>query len=324
MLLGLQMILKFIVFTTIPLAGSTVIPTIGIFAQPSTSSHCPTEGKCEGIAASYVKFVEAHGARVVPISYYATDEDIEETFNSINGVLFPGGGASVPDSAKRVWELALLANQQGDYFPLWGTCNGFEWLVELAGGELDRWFDSENISLPLNFTATTESSRLLSGLNETLMTMLSDPNQTFAFNNHVQGIEPSHFEATSSLTNMFSILANSYDRQGKPFVALMEGRALPFYGVQYHPEKNVWETGLTADGMPYENIPHSPASMEHTLYYSKFFVAESRKNMHSFSDAAVENAALVWNCPLFPGTEFVQSFIFVAPCTSVDGVQIAQ
>jgi gamma-glutamyl hydrolase len=54
------------------------------------------------IAASYVKFVESHGARAVPVNYYASDDDIDTLFGSLNGVLFPGGGAAVPEGAYRM------------------------------------------------------------------------------------------------------------------------------------------------------------------------------------------------------------------------------
>lgn len=45
------------------------------------------------------------------------------------------------------------ANKNGDYFPLWGTCQGFELLTALtAGNDLLSEFDAENICLPLDFT----------------------------------------------------------------------------------------------------------------------------------------------------------------------------
>jgi gamma-glutamyl hydrolase len=46
-------------------------------------------------------------------------------------VLMPGGGAVVPENAKRLYENAINANDAGDSFPIWGTCNGFEWLLQV-------------------------------------------------------------------------------------------------------------------------------------------------------------------------------------------------
>ena len=69
----------------------------------------------------------------MPIAYDANNATIDEIFKSVNGVLMPGGGALLPDSAKRMYENAVRANvERNDHFPIWGTCNGFEWLVQLV------------------------------------------------------------------------------------------------------------------------------------------------------------------------------------------------
>jgi glutamine amidotransferase PdxT len=61
-------------------------------------------------------------------------------FNGINGLLLPGGGvysignSSSPflSAARFLYNLAMDANANGDYFPVWGTCMGFEMLVMLT------------------------------------------------------------------------------------------------------------------------------------------------------------------------------------------------
>ena len=48
----------------------------------------------------------------------------------------------------------IQANDNGDYFPLWGTCLGFQLLCVLQA-ETDTIltsFDAANYSIPLNFT----------------------------------------------------------------------------------------------------------------------------------------------------------------------------
>lgn len=91
--------------------ATTSTPIIGIFAQPKSSSYCPNGKSCEYIAASYVEFVESHGARAVPISYYSSDAEIDAHFASLNGVLMPGGGSGLPASARRMYNNAVAANQ---------------------------------------------------------------------------------------------------------------------------------------------------------------------------------------------------------------------
>lgn len=45
------------------------------------------------------------------------------------------------------------ANSRGDYFPVWGTCLGFEQLLVITSGEkLLCRTNTRGVSLPLNFT----------------------------------------------------------------------------------------------------------------------------------------------------------------------------
>ncbi len=80
--------------------------------------------------------------------------------NWLNGVLFTGGGASLDNgapyfvAAQSIFSYANTVNSQGDYFPLWGTCMGFQTLVRCQSDNPNilTGFDSENITLPLNYT----------------------------------------------------------------------------------------------------------------------------------------------------------------------------
>ena len=84
------------------------------------------------LPASYVKLVESTGARVVPIPFDAPLEKLEELFNSVNGIIFPGGDADFTpgtlfyNNAQYLFNLTIAANDAGDYFPLIGICQGME------------------------------------------------------------------------------------------------------------------------------------------------------------------------------------------------------
>jgi gamma-glutamyl hydrolase len=70
-----------------------------------------------------------------------------------------------------IWLLfpCVKAAQKGDYFPIHGTCMGFQTLSIIGSGDdfalLSR-FDAENISLPLDFTSSAFSSRMVCGAGE--------------------------------------------------------------------------------------------------------------------------------------------------------------
>ena len=56
------------------------------------------------IMGAYVKYIEASGARVVPIIWGEPEEDILEKLKHIDGVLFPGGDGDDYDLGKFVFD----------------------------------------------------------------------------------------------------------------------------------------------------------------------------------------------------------------------------
>lgn len=57
-----------------------------------------------------------------------------------SSVLFPGGATyftnsnGYADAGQHIYEIAKELNSAGDYFPLFGTCLGFELMIILASG----------------------------------------------------------------------------------------------------------------------------------------------------------------------------------------------
>ena len=107
-------------------SGYNSRPVVGILSQPLDGENSYY------IAASYVKWLESAGARSIPIPYDADQELVSEIFSQINGLLFPGGAADLPITAKYLWDLAVERNLNGDFFPVWGTCLGFEFMLMLV------------------------------------------------------------------------------------------------------------------------------------------------------------------------------------------------
>ncbi len=68
--------------------------------------------------------MQSAGARVIPIFYDMTEAEIRYRFSVINGLLLPGGGANLHrghkfyDTAELLVNLAIKANDNGDYFPV--------------------------------------------------------------------------------------------------------------------------------------------------------------------------------------------------------------
>ena len=290
-------------------------PIIGVFTQPSNSNQGSCNGDCLYLAASYVKYIEAAGARVVPINYYASTSELDNLFSSLNGFLFVGGGAPFPASAQYVFDKTVKANDNGDYSPLWGTCMGFQWLLLSATDakiQLDpsdgTQMDAENYSIPLDFTANFKDSKLFGNAPTNIIDILG--NQNVTMNNHHYGIYPDHFDQTPELRDFFNVLSLNNDRAGTAFVSTIEAKKYPIFGSQWHPEKNTFEWQMV-DGVPYEAIDHSFDAVIIAQYTANFFVEQARNSNHKFKDSTIEGNSLIYNYEAVRTSgDFVQKYFF--------------
>mmetsp|Transcript_9588 Transcript_9588/g.14513 ORF Transcript_9588/g.14513 Transcript_9588/m.14513 type:complete len:389 (-) Transcript_9588:226-1392(-) len=312
-------------------------PVVAIVTQPTR------ENSTGYIAASYVKWLESAGARSIALPYDAPDSYTEKVFANVNGVLFTGGATvSPPKAARRIYALAEAANKkfnalrikenngvifsqeraslesgipnefehvEADFFPIWGTCLGFEWLLQIGAGRddiLEPNFDSSNISLPLIFTnAGLEKTQIFSDEHFRSVTAT----RPIAMNNHEWGIEPDDFYADPNLASMYTVTTVNNDRVGRPFVSSIEGiaeklnpRSRPYYAVQWHPEKNNFEYGSAGkDGiamngdLPYVAINHSDSAVRLSFETASFFVKKTRLSSHRYKNLV--DFPPVWNYP---------------------------
>lgn len=251
----------------------------------------------QAIVASYVKWLESAGARVVPFFYNISHDDMTTLFNSINGIVMPGGeqvlnpGEVFYDASLFVYNLALEANAKGDYFPLWGTCQGFQFLniaaSTLANESALSTYDSWDYSWPLDFTPQSKSSRMFGSAPSFIYEIFATQNVTM--NWHHFGISPNLYKTDSKLSGFFDVLSTNVDVNGSPFVSAVEGKSIPFYATQFHPEFSVYEWDPTAD------VSHTGSAIAAMNYLAQFFVSETRKNNHHFPDLTTETDALIYN-----------------------------
>jgi gamma-glutamyl hydrolase len=286
-------------------------PIIGILTQPLnvellSDDHGlgSTQDNRSYIAASYVKFAESSGARVVPMHFEASNEELAKLFHSVNGLLLPGGGAEIRklpnnrfrEAAEFLYDLAIKANDAGDAFPIHGTCMGFQMLTVMAAQDdgvlCAGCYDTEGTPLPLEFTSAAKTSKLFSGLDSKLRTALATQNITE--NSHTSGVEPKKYESVPRLKKFFEVLSTNSDSQGVPFVSTIEAKHYPITASQWHPEKNNFEWGKIGK-LGYEAIPHSEAAVLLSQYMANNFVNRAKLNSHRFSSSEAETEALIYN-----------------------------
>lgn len=291
-------------------------PVIGIVSQKVTSKYTPKVTSAETyIAASYVKYMEMAGAQVVPILPSYSEKRILKILKSINGVLFPGGSAPLfpKDSGyaivtELVYKKAMEMNDNGIYFPIIGICLGFETLHALASKGKEGVitpFDAENLPVPLNLTKHAFESRLFEGLSKPLMQSIMF--QPVTLNMHKMGISPDVYKKDKNLMKNFRVLSTNLDRKGNEFVSTIEGIDYPFYGLQWHPEKNIFEWTRK------ERISHFPNAIKVSQEIANFFVNEARKNDQHFKTEKdeVNNSIFIYDPTYSGGTSlFEQVYIF--------------
>ena len=182
-------------------------------------------------------------------------------------------------SARALIQRAIQANKAGDYYPVWGTCDGFEWLMEIFGGmdDIVAGFDSEYMPANLTFTPAAKTSRLYASANASLLRWLAT--EPITYNAHHDGITPESAAANKGLTQSIDVLSTSLDRKGKSYVAQFEHKTLPIYANQFHPEK-IQFVHSSED----TDIPRTPEAVAAARYLAQFFVSEAKKSNHTSGD----------------------------------------
>jgi len=268
-------------------------PTIGILAQ--RCHDCPGHSY---VAAGFVKWIEAAGARPVPIRYYSSEAELHRLFKAVNGIIFPGGLTDLwMDSpyvvaARKLWTWAREANDAGDPFPIHGTCLGFQLLHILESNvtftELLVDTDSVAHASTLQFTNEAASSTMFGSMEPGLIAKLGDASQNIALENHMFGLPPKHYDDWPVLRQNFSMVSTSKDRNGIEYVSSAEHTRYPFFGTQWHPEKPPYEFGMS-------EVPHTLEAIKVSQHLANVFVDTARKSSHSFESPEEELEDLIYN-----------------------------
>lgn len=266
------------------------IPIIGILTQVFRDYKRITKDRHFHMSASYVKWIESAGAQVLPILLNQDDSYYERVFRQTNGLLFPGGdnlldpnkNTPMMYAAKKLYKMAVDANNQGNYYPIWGTCLGLELLSVLSSNKnvLENCL-ANDMSLTMDFRdrgrmfAPTSFNGLIEvDYSKAIIEALKTKNLTY--NHH-------HFCLTlrglkeANLDKFYKPLAFSKDKSGIEFIAAFEALNYPFFAVQFHPEKPPFEFIVKKSQ---KNMPHSRDAIAVSRYFADFFVTSAQLNAH--------------------------------------------
>jgi gamma-glutamyl hydrolase len=256
---------------------------IGMVAHPTTetettgasSEDSPFVVGSQYIASSYIQWIEQAGGRVIGVPFNATRQQTRALFEKMNGVHFPGGATPVGGSARLLYELAEESNANGNFFPVWGTCLGFQWLMQLGSTNESAalcygCFDAANKEDPLDLMApVAASSRLLGSLPPELLALAGS--EPITFNNHHDGIRPEAFASDPALSSNWSVLSTNMGRDGAVYISTIEAKRRPYYGIQWHAEKSQFEYYPS-------RVNHSADAIRLSTAMAKFFIEEARRS----------------------------------------------
>lgn len=100
------------------------------------------------------------------------------------------------------------------------------------------------------------------------------------------------FANDEQLMKMFKATSFSSDPKGEDFVTTIEGLDYPFYGTQFHPEKQYLSFA------PGFDFKHDEQSEVINRKFADFFVGETRKNTNGFMIYEQEVIQLIENFDL--------------------------
>jgi gamma-glutamyl hydrolase len=284
-------------------------PIIGIFTLANSDDPNETGST---IPAPYVKWLEQSSARVAPIPFNAPKDELDRLFAGINGLLYTGGGLSLAadsfffNQALYLFNKAKAANDAGDVFPIWGSCQGFQIMNLMAAQPANHTdilkclkYDSTNLPLALDFTSAAASSQLFgptqsipavmdgASLHPTIYEAFATMNLTM--NLHNCGVDPADFAADPILPTFYKVLSTNVDKKGLPFVSTIEGIKYPFWAAQWHAERTQFQWN------PTELLSHTAIGVSTHSYVSQRWMMLARQSQHKFPDYKTEEASLIDN-----------------------------
>jgi len=266
-------------------------PVIGILSTPSDFRNVYDPKEFSYIKGAYAEFIEAADATAIGIPWDLPERDLIKVLDSINGILFTGGDASLWEAeidtedimftnfTRRtafILKYVIQLNDKGIHFPIFGICQGHEVIVMGLAGRphvIDQTYIHPGQLDTVEITPEGKNSRMFGHMPDRLVEFIK--NRRSMFYNHRFGFNSSLLD-NALINEFFTVTAKGVDDNGKEFIAAMEARDYPIYSVQYHPER------VLSEWKNKEHFDHPDESAQAVLVQAMFFVSEARKNQQSF------------------------------------------
>lgn len=253
-------------------------PIIGILTNPIPDN---VDQVTESfINVNYVKWLEAAGAEIVPIHAWFSDSELDSVLSKVNGILLQGGstylGLDSPfviTATKILKRVIKEKDQNNKILPVWGTCQGFELIHVIVSGSRSvlEQYNSYNILSNLQISSdANKTSKVFSLFSDQDIINIKSESLTAEFHHFGIGLED--YKIFSDLENFFLQTSFAFDTDNKIYVATVEAKNYPIYGVQFHPEKTSF------DRFSNDNIPQGINAVRVANNFANYFVNTARSN----------------------------------------------
>uniref|UniRef100_A0A7S3IWN7 folate gamma-glutamyl hydrolase n=1 Tax=Strombidium inclinatum TaxID=197538 RepID=A0A7S3IWN7_9SPIT len=242
--------------------------------------------------------MESAGAQVIPLIHGESEEVTKDKLSKINGVLYPGGGGDYMAMGQMIHDEIVAQNDNGTFYPEWGTCLGFERLALFTASNPDDTLTrigAHKLSMPLNFTVDPLETKMYCGMNDHQLDDFKHGN--FTLNSHSWSITPETMKSDEGLASFWNVTSHTSNEAGDVWVASMEAKDYPIMATQFHPEK----PSQVFNG---EGINHSWESLQLNHLFADKFVEMARANKNKFADFDERAQYLISNHELLQTTYY--------------------
>ncbi len=178
---------------------------------------------------NYMTWLESGGLIPVRIPYDLPKEELLLCLQQVNGVVWTGGAIEKSkydkerpiylDTLRTTFDVAKRYNDKGIPYPLWGICQGLEFLALFQEGKditsLPK--HSGNGNFPITFTGTSAMRKWFAPLEEDMK------RKPCAVHHHTYGVDPIPGIKTLSIQD--------------DYVNILKYKDYPFYGLMFHVER---------------------------------------------------------------------------------------
>lgn len=111
-------------------------------------------------------------------------------------------------------------------------------------------------------------------LQEILISQVADPRLKPTFNAHEWAVPLKTYDRYEALEDALTILSTSLDQKGNQYVSTVEGKHMPIFATQWHPEKPAYEFSDPT-------IPHTRTSVDAGYMTAQLLVEVAKLNSHT-------------------------------------------